>query len=241
MSFSLSSSVEVWVELWTYWGLTIATCFFDDVSSKLPFTVSSFWRSSSVSFFAINSLSLLQMKSGELLSFRSLEINGEFESRKDPCKLCAPSKSVRCWVALDCRRLSQRMLRLSDAPMLVMQDIEGCFESLKYLGPFRGRQNKGGGKSLRSTLRRCMALSVAPWGIVFKFSFQAISFELTYLSASRWKPLLFPSCKPSHAFQWRSLQVYLVSACTRTKCESSTPLHTTPFAMLCSLWNLIIK
>lgn len=54
------------------------------------------------------------------------------------------------------------MLRLSDAPKLVMHDIDGCFESPMNLGLFRGRQKRGGGKSLRSTFLLCMALSFAP-------------------------------------------------------------------------------
>jgi hypothetical protein len=55
------------------------------------------------------------------------------------------------------------MLRLSDAPIFViMQDIDGCLESLIYFGLFLGRQNNGGGKSLISKLRFCIAPSVVP-------------------------------------------------------------------------------
>jgi hypothetical protein len=91
-------------------------------------------------------------------------MNGD-DSRKlpvsEPCRLCVPSRSNR-WAAFDWRRLSHRMLRLSDAPKFVMHEMEGCFESLMYLGLLRGRQNSGGGKSLKSTLRFSMAPSVAP-------------------------------------------------------------------------------
>lgn len=55
------------------------------------------------------------------------------------------------------------MLLLSEAPKFVMHDIDGCLESLMYL-VLRGRQNNGGGKSLKSTLRFCMAPSSAPVG-----------------------------------------------------------------------------
>lgn len=62
------------------------------------------------------------------------------------------------------------MLRLSEAPKLVMHEIDGCFESLMYFGLLRGRQKSGGGKSLKSTFRFSMAPSVVPDGRCLKFS-----------------------------------------------------------------------
>lgn len=145
-------------------GPTIATCLF---SSSFPL-IPSFRKHSSMTS-PIDSDSLLLMYSGAWSNFRCRVMNGD-ESRKlwpvtDPWRLIVPSLSFhRCAAAFDCLRLSHRMLLLSDAPKFVMQEIEGCLESLMYLGLLRGRQNKGGGRSRKSTLRFSIAPSVVPVG-----------------------------------------------------------------------------